>query len=81
MTNEEEKIKGESLGKTFRKDFLYGLIVVLPIVATAWLVLIVIELISGPISLIFGQSIPASLSFILSIIIITLVGLLARNII
>ena len=81
IDQENDILKEESLGKTLRKDFLYGLIVVMPIVATIWLVMISIEIFSGPISAIFGQKIPPFFSFILTLITITLIGLLARNII
>jgi len=64
-----------------KRDFLYGLIVILPILATVWIVKVTINLISGPINSLFGQKAPLLVSFLLTIAIILLVGIAARNII
>ncbi|RAP33580.1 DUF502 domain-containing protein [Candidatus Marinamargulisbacteria bacterium SCGC AG-439-L15] len=66
---------------SLKKDFFYGLLFILPIIATIWLVIFLIHLFSGPVSNLFGRSIPTSLSFVLTIVFITFIGLLARNII
>ena len=76
----EEK-KEESFSKALQKDFLYGLIVVIPVVATIWLVIFVVNLFSGPIGALLPQKIPVTISFVLTLILITLIGIAARNII
>jgi len=68
-----------SFASKIRRDFVYGLILVLPVVATVWLVIFMIEVISGPISTVFAQKIPTPISFVLTLFIITLIGLIGRN--
>ena len=80
--SEEKETKRESyLRAQLKKDFFYGLFVILPVVATVWLVLLVVNLISGPISLLLGPKIHPLISFFVFIIIITFIGIAARNII
>ena len=62
-----------------KTTFLYGLFVIIPIALTIWIVVSLIQLISGPISSLFGQSISQLSSFGLSILLITVVGFLAKN--
>jgi len=76
-----EKEHSEKKHFNLKRDFFYGLFLVLPVIATIWVVLFSIDLISGPVSSIFGKSIPNALSFIMTIIFITLIGVLARNLI
>jgi uncharacterized membrane protein len=73
------KRKRVSLGTKLRRDFAYGLILVLPVVATVWLVIFMIQVISGPLSTLFAQKIPTPISFLLTLVLITVVGLLGRN--
>ena len=63
----------------FRTNFLSGLFFVLPLVATIWIVSFLIDLISGPLSLLLGQRIPELLSFLITLIIITFIGFVVRN--
>jgi uncharacterized membrane protein len=81
MTKDENSIdkKEESIGKKIRRDFFYGLFVLLPTIATISLVTIFINLISGPINNLFNQKIPPIASFIITISLITVIGLIARN--
>ena len=62
-----------------KTNFLYGLFVLLPIIVTIWLVKFSISLLSGPLDLFFGQHVPPLLSVAISLIVITLVGVLAKN--
>jgi len=62
-----------------RRDFFYGLVVVLPIAITFWVVNSVIDVISGPILLVFGYKIHRIVSFFVSLSIIFLIGILARH--
>tara|TARA_A100001011_G_C14292159_1_gene836727 strand:+ start:1597 stop:2217 length:621 start_codon:yes stop_codon:yes gene_type:complete len=75
----EEKIK-TSFFEALKTDFLYGLFFILPFIATVWLVIFSIRLISGPISQLLGKDIPILVSFCITIGVITFIGLLARNI-
>ncbi|NQY75089.1 MAG: DUF502 domain-containing protein [Candidatus Margulisbacteria bacterium] len=63
-----------------KKDFMYGLIIILPTIVTIWLVSFTIRLISGPLSNLLGQRTPEFVSFIITIVIITLIGIVTRNI-
>ena len=86
-TEQKEKIEQDeerhnrTLLKQVRRDFLYGLFVVLPAVATIVVVVFLINIISGPVSALFGRKIPPILSFFITFIAITLIGIAARNII
>jgi len=73
---EENKI---SFGKGLRRDFFYGIIVILPTIATIGLVIFSINIISGPVSAMFGQKIPMIVSFLLTLLFITLTGLATRH--
>ncbi|MBT5856254.1 DUF502 domain-containing protein [bacterium] len=64
-----------------RTNFLYGLVVLLPIIATFWLVYFSIDLLSGPISAVFGKKIPLIFSFVLTMVSITFIGLLTRHLV
>lgn len=69
----------ESLSHRIRNNFLYGLFVILPIFATFWFVRLVIDVISGPLSSLVGQRIPTSVSFLVSLLLILIIGVTARN--
>ena len=71
----------QSFAKNLRNDFLYGLFVILPIVATIVIFKIATDLLAGPVSAILPANIPGFVSFLISIVIITLIGITARNII
>jgi uncharacterized membrane protein len=71
--------KSESLIKSLRRDFFYGLILILPTVATIILVIFFVNLISGPISSLFGKKIPLIVNFLITISLITITGIAARN--
>ncbi len=63
-----------------KKDFLYGLLVLLPLFITIWLLFLLINLISGPVNMLFNIDSPL-LSFLITIIFITIIGIITRNII
>lgn len=69
----------ESFSHRIRNNFLYGLFVILPIFATFWFVSLVIEVVSGPLSSLLGQRIPTSISFLISVVLILIIGVTARN--
>ncbi len=62
-----------------REIFTYGLMILIPMLVTVWFVEFLVHLISGPTAALLGKEIPIIISFILSLIIIFLVGLFARN--
>ena len=63
-----------------KRDFLYGLMVIIPIVATIWLVLFLIDIISGPLDFMFGSRLPVFITFLISLLLISVIGVTARNI-
>lgn len=69
----------ETTSQTLRRNFLYGMMVILPIFATVWLVHLIIQVFSGPISSLLGSEINMFISFFLTLIVITSVGFFARN--
>ncbi len=62
-----------------RRDFFYGLMVVLPIAITFWIVNSVIDIISWPIFLVFGYKIYRMASFFVSLTIIFFIGVITRH--
>lgn len=76
--NMDEK-KSVRVFEYLRDNFLYGLVVILPIFATIWFVQIVVSVISGPISVILGHRIPSIVSFFISISLLFFIGVIARN--
>ena len=71
----------DNKGFDIKTDFLYGLVVILPIVVTVWLIKVSIQLFSGPIYYVLGQKIPLLISLFITLVFITFIGVLARNII
>lgn len=86
MTQTETK---ETISQRFRRNFFYGLIVILPIVATFWLVNTLIQVLSKPLNSFLSGTIepfsqidvPILASFLITACLITFIGFLARNII
>ena len=74
-----DKVIKPSFFKSFQNNFVYGLFVILPIAATIFIVFNLVKLISYPLKDVIGLAISPLLSFILSILIITLVGMIAGN--
>lgn len=72
-------MKKDTFLQSIRNDFLYGLMVILPIAITFWVVNVVIDIISGPISLILGHDVHRIIGFVLSLSIIFVVGIFARH--
>ncbi|MCP4049297.1 MAG: DUF502 domain-containing protein [bacterium] len=75
-----EKSKTNIFIRNARNDFLYGLFVILPSIATIGILIFMIDLISGPVSVLFGQKIPTIASFFITLVFITTIGMAARNI-
>ena len=65
--------------KSIRDTFIYGLIVIAPIFVSIRLVSFLISAISTPISLVIGEKIPMVIAFLITLAIIGIVGLLAKN--
>ena len=76
MNNETLKL---TLFQRLRLNFIYGLVVVLPIFATVWLVLFFIEWITGPATTLIGAGVPQLVSFIITLLFITIIGFFAKN--
>ena len=59
--------------------FFYGLVIVLPSVATVWVLSFLIKLVSGPANTLIGRRIPLLASFLLTLIVVTVIGIVARH--
>ena len=79
MLNEDNNDVSLSLIQKLRLNFFYGLVVVLPVFATVWLVLFFVEWITGPASTLIGPGVPQLLSFAVTIFFITVIGFFAKN--
>ena len=71
--------KRVSILQRLRLNFIYGLVIILPIFATVWLVLFFVEWITGPATTLIGPGVPQLLSFCSTIVVITMIGLIAKN--
>lgn len=81
FVNSQEKGSGSKSGMSFFKEaFIYGLMILIPIVVTIWFVNFLINVISGPVSLFMGHSMPVFVNFLITLAIILFVGIFARNI-
>lgn len=69
----------ESLYQRLKTTFVYGLVVIVPVALTVWIVISLVQLISGPVSTLSGHKISPLSSFAFSILSITIVGFLAKN--
>ncbi|MEK9657054.1 MAG: DUF502 domain-containing protein [bacterium] len=69
------------LSRKIRTWFIYGVIIVLPVAVTVWLVLALINVLSVPLNLLLGERLPSILYFLITLVIITIIGLFGRNII
>lgn len=65
----------------FKNDFVTGLFLLLPIFATVWVLNLFVRLLSVPVQVVLGQTIPSLLSFLISVIFITVIGFFGRNIV
>ncbi len=74
-----EPMKKPSFFERLKEYFLYGLIVVLPIMATVWVLKVVVKLLSGPFYWLNAHNVPQMVQFLLSIVLITFVGFFARQ--
>ena len=63
----------------FQNDFVTGLILLLPIFATVWVLNLFVKLLSVPVQVVLGQTIPSFFSFIISVLFITMIGFFGRN--
>lgn len=62
-----------------RTWFIYGIIVVLPVAVSVWVILTLINVVSIPLNLLSQEKFPTILSFFLSLFSITLIGLFGKN--
>lgn len=65
----------------FRNSFFYGLMIVLPVVATVWLTKFTVKFVSEPLQTISGDRLPTIASFLVTLLFITFLGVLARNVV
>ena len=66
---------------SIRKHFLIGCLVILPLASLLWLMDVAIQLLTGPISQLFGIQLTGSLGVVVSILVIWSVGALVHNMI
>ena len=73
-----EEIK-ESIFARIQRYFFYGLLIILPVAATVFIVLTIIKFLAYPLNDLLGLNISPLLSFSLSLVMITMIGLLTSN--
>lgn len=69
----------ESIKLNFKNDFVTGLILLIPIFATVWVLNLFVRIMSVPVQIVLGQTIPSLLSFLISVLFITVIGFFGRN--
>lgn len=79
MIESKKSSSTHSIASFFRMNFMLGLVLILPVVATIWLVVFSVRVVSQPLSLLIGQESPMIISFVLTLVIITLLGFVASN--
>ncbi|RAP32987.1 hypothetical protein DID80_08340 [Candidatus Marinamargulisbacteria bacterium SCGC AAA071-K20] len=62
-----------------KESFMVGIVVIVPIVATVMFLKVLISILSIPFSTFFQQNIPPLLSVVISLLIVLVVGVLAKN--
>ncbi len=67
-----------SLLKQLRSHFLYGLIIILPIAATIFIVYVFFQLFLKPIEAFFGGTVSVFITLISSLVLISFIGFLSR---
>lgn len=72
-------MRRERLAQSVRTSFIYGFVVVLPIAITLWIVNHVISIVSWPFLLIYSYKINRFVAFLLSMVIIFVIGSIARH--
>jgi uncharacterized membrane protein len=65
----------------FRNSFFYGLMILLPIVATIWLTEFTIKFVSEPLQSMSGDRLPLIASFLITLLAIAVLGMVARNVV
>ena len=63
-----------------RNSFFYGLMIVLPVVATIWLTGFTVRFVSEPLQAISGGRLPLVASFLVTLLLVMLLGMLAKNV-
>ncbi len=63
-----------------RNSFFYGLMVILPVLATVWLTGFTVKFVSEPLQSVSGDRLPLIASFLITLFLVMLVGILARNV-
>lgn len=76
-----DELRSTGFGHNLKSNFFYGLILILPLVATVWIVKFSIKIISGPLASFMERDVPIIVSFLLTILVIYIIGFAARNII
>ena len=63
-----------------RNSFFYGLMIVLPVLATVWLTGFTVKFVSEPLQSVSGDRFPLIVSFLITLFLVMVVGVLARNV-
>ena len=63
-----------------RNSFFYGLMIVLPVLATVWLTGFTVKFVSEPLQSVSGDRLPLIASFLITLLLVMLVGVFARNV-
>jgi uncharacterized membrane protein len=69
----------ETFSQKIRANFFYGLMIILPVFATFWLVVFLIDLISGPLASLFGKHVPGYVSFWITVGFILILGVTTKH--
>jgi len=65
----------------FRNSFFYGLMIILPVLATIWLTKFTVKFVSEPLQTISGDRLPLVASFLVTLLLVTFIGVVARNVV
>ena len=65
--------------RRIRDYFFYGLLIIIPIFATVFVVLTIVNFLNYPINDVLKLSVPPYFSFLISILFITVLGLITSN--
>jgi len=65
----------------FRNSFFYGMMIILPVLATVWLTKFTVKFVSEPLQTISGDRLPLVASFLVTLMFVTFIGIVARNVV
>ncbi len=76
-----EKPQKRSVFSFFRNSFFYGMMIILPILATIWLTKFTIKFVSEPLQSMSGDRLPLVASFLITLLLVAILGMVARNVV